>query len=320
MSSTPAPVEPPSIDPMYPGAPPDLPPAEARSTRGPKNRRNLLAAAPAAAYLVAFLVIPVVVLLAYSVLTAGFFTVTGPLTIDNYKDALQSNLTWELGRNSLIVGGATALISLAIAIPVAYWLRYHAGRWQMPIMFLIALSMFASYLVRIYAWRTILGTNGVLNTVLMDLGIISHPSSLFIFNQTAIVIAMVHISVPYVMLVMFAAFRPIEPRYLEAARDLGGGPLQRWRRVIMPLIAGPAITSFIFIFVLASADFVTPQFLGGPGDAMLGLNISQEFTASGNWAAGAALAGIMLVAYGLCFLIAAVGLRLTGLNKIRWTT
>jgi spermidine/putrescine transport system permease protein len=122
------------------------------------------------------------------------------------------------------------------------------------------------------------------------------------------------------MLVMFAAFRPIEPRYLEAARDLGGGAFQRWRRVIMPLIAGPAISSFIFIFVLASADFVTPQFLGGPGDAMLGINISEEFIASGNWAAGAALSGIMLVAYGLCFLVAALGLRLTKLNRIRWTT
>jgi spermidine/putrescine transport system permease protein len=320
MSSVPARTEPPSVDPMFPGAPPDLPPAEARATRGPKNRRDLLAAVPAAIYLIAFMVIPVIVLLVYSVLTAGFFTVTGPITFDNYKQALESSLTWQLGRNSLVVGGATALISVAIAIPVAYWLRYHAGRFQIPIMFLIALSMFASYLVRIYAWRTILGTHGVLNTALMDLGIISHPSSLFIFNQAAIVIAMVHISVPYVMLVMFAAFRPIEPRYLEAARDLGGGAFQRWRRVIMPLIAGPAISSFIFIFVLASADFVTPQFLGGPGDTMLGINISNEFTASGNWAAGAALSGIMLVGYGLCFLVAALGLRLTGLNRIRWTT
>jgi spermidine/putrescine transport system permease protein len=305
---------------MYPGAPPDLPPGEARSTRGPRNRRNLLPAAPAALYLLVFLVVPVVVLLAYSFLTAGFFTVTGPLTFDNYKQALESHLTWELGRNSLVVGAVTALISVAIAIPIAYWMRYHAGRWQMPIMFLIALSMFASYLVRIYAWRTILGTHGVLNTVLMDIGIISHPSSLFIFNQAAIVIAMVHISVPYVMLVMFAAFRPIEPRYLEAARDLGGGAFQRWRRVIMPLIAGPAISSFIFIFVLASADFVTPQFLGGPGDAMLGLNISAEFVASGNWALGAALSGLMLAAYAICFAVAAIGLRLAGLSKIRWTT
>ena len=319
-SSASAPIEPPSVDPMYPGAPPDLPPAEARSAAGPKNRRTLAIAAPAAGYLILFLVVPVVTLLAYSVLTAGFFTVSGPLTLDNYKQALESDLTWQLGRNSLIVGGLTAAISVLIAVPVAYWLRYHAGRWQLAVMFLVAVSMFASYLVRIYAWRTILGTNGVLNTALIDLGLIDHPSSLFIFNQAAIVIALVHISVPYVVLVMFAAFRPIEPRYLEAARDLGGGTVQRWRRVVLPLIAGPAISSFIFIFVLASADYVTPQFLGGPGDAMLGVNIAAEFTASGNWALGAALSGIMLAAYALCFAVAAIGLRLAGLSKIRWTT
>jgi spermidine/putrescine transport system permease protein len=320
MSSNAAPIEPPSVDPMYPGAPPELPPAEARSARGPKNRRALTLAAPAAGYLILFLVVPVITLLAYSVLTAGFFSASTPFTLDNYKQALESDLTWQLGRNSLIVGALTAGISVLIAVPVAYWLRYHAGRWQLPVMFLIALSMFASYLVRIYAWRTILGTNGVLNTALIDLGLIDHPSSLFIFNQAAIVIALVHISVPYVVLVMFAAFRPIEPRYLEAARDLGGGAAQRWRRVILPLIAGPAISAFIFIFVLASADFVTPQFLGGPGDAMLGISIAQQFTASGNWALAAALSGLMLIAYAICFAIAALGLRLAGLSRIRWTT
>lgn len=320
MSGPTAPTEPPSVDPLVPGAPQELPPAEAKSSSGPKNRRALSLAAPAVGYMILLLVIPVVTLLAYSVLTAGFFSVSGPLTLDNYKDALESDLTWTLGSNSMIVGLLVASISVAISIPVAYWLRYHAGRWQLLVMFLIAVSMFASFLVRIYAWRTILGTRGVLNTGLMDLGIINEPIGLFIFNRAAIVIALVHIAVPYVVLVLFAALRPLEPRYLEAARDLGGGSWQRWRRVILPLIAGPAVSAFIFIFVLASADFVTPQFLGGTGDAMLGLNISTQFTASGNWAAGAALSALMLIVYAVCFTVAAIGLRLARLDKIRWTT
>lgn len=208
----------------------------AAGVAGPQagHRRALGLAAPAAAAagMVLLLVVPVVTLLAYSVLTAGFFSVSGPLTLENYRDAIESDLTWTRGRNSILVGLLVAVISVAAAIPVAYWLRYHAGRWQLVVLFLIAVSMFASYLVRIYAWRTILGSQGVLNTGFAELGVTDEPLGILIFNRVAIVIAMVHIAVPYVVLVLFAAMRLLEPRYLEAARDLGGGAWHRWRRVI----------------------------------------------------------------------------------------
>lgn len=286
----------------------------------PGRRRALLLASPAAAGMLVLLVAPVVTLLAYSVLTAGIFAVSGPLTLESYRSALENDLTWSLGRNAVVVGLLVAAISLVVAIPVAYWLRYHAGRWQMFVLFLVAVSMFASYLVRIYAWRTILGTHGILNSGLEAAGVIDHPSSLFIFDRAAIVIALVHIAVPYAVLVLFAGLRPLEPRYLEAARDLGGGALQRWRRVVLPLMAGPAISVFVFTFVLASADFVAPQFLGGVSDSMLGVQISSQFTQSGNWGLGAALSFLMLLVYAVCFAVTNLGLRLAGLHRIRWTT
>jgi len=286
----------------------------------PGRRRALLLASPAAAGMLVLLVAPVVTLLAYSVLTAGIFAVSGPLTLESYRHALENDLTWSLGRNAVVVGLLVAAISLVVAIPVAYWLRYHAGRWQMFVLFLVAVSMFASYLVRIYAWRTILGTHGILNSGLEAAGVIDHPSSLFIFDRAAIVIALVHIAVPYAVLVLFAGLRPLEPRYLEAARDLGGGALQRWRRVVLPLMAGPAISVFVFTFVLASADFVAPQFLGGVSDSMLGVQISSQFTQSGNWGLGAALSFLMLLVYAVCFAVTNLGLRLAGLHRIRWTT
>jgi len=286
----------------------------------PGRRRALLLASPAAAGMLVLLVAPVVTLLAYSVLTAGIFAVSGPLTLESYRSALENDLTWSLGRNAVVVGLLVAAISLVVAIPVAYWLRYHAGRWQMFVLFLVAVSMFASYLVRIYAWRTILGTHGILNSGLEAAGVIDHPSSLFIFDRAAIVIALVHIAIPYAVLVLFAGLRPLEPRYLEAARDLGGGALQRWRRVVLPLMAGPAISVFVFTFVLASADFVAPQFLGGVSDSMLGVQISSQFTQSGNWGLGAALSFLMLLVYAVCFAVTNLGLRLAGLHRIRWTT
>jgi spermidine/putrescine transport system permease protein len=188
------------------------------------------------------------------------------------------------------------------------------------VLFLITASMFASYLVRIYAWRTILGENGMLNTGLEGIGLIDEPIGFILFSRFAVTVALVHIFLPYVVLVLYAAFRPLEPRYLESAQDLGAGIVQRWRRVVLPLIAAPAVTSFLFVFILASADYVTPQFLGGTSGSMLGVQIQTSFKALGNWPLGAALSFLMLAAFLLCYGLSMLGLRIAKLDRIRWGT
>ena len=112
------------------------------------------------------LVAPLATFVVYSFLTAKLFAVSEPLTIAAYGRALGSSLNAILAWNSIVIGLMGAFASVALALPVAYWLRYCAGRWQMPCLFIITGSMFASYLVRIYAWRTILGTRGVINQAL----------------------------------------------------------------------------------------------------------------------------------------------------------
>ena len=128
-----------------------------------------------------------------------------------------------LARNSIEIGLLSAIFSVALALPVAYWLRYATGRWRMVVLFLITASMFASYLVRIYAWRTMLGEHGVVNSALESLGIIDQPLGFLIFNRFAVTVALVHIFLPYAVLVLFAGFQPIRPGLLEAAQDLGAG-------------------------------------------------------------------------------------------------
>ena len=110
----------------------------------------------------------------------------------------------------------------------------------MLVLFLITATLFASYLVRIYAWRTILGENGLLNSGLERLGLIDEPLGFLLYSRFAVTVALVHIFLPYVVLVLFAGFRPIAPGLLEAAQDLGANALTRWRKVILPLIAAPA--------------------------------------------------------------------------------
>jgi spermidine/putrescine transport system permease protein len=275
---------------------------------------------PAVLGMVVFFGAPLVAFAVYSFLTAGIFTVSGPLTLENYRTALDSPVVGRLAMNSFVIGILAAAVSVAVALPIAFWLRYAAGRWRVFVLFLITATLFASYLVRIYAWRSILGGNGLLNDGLERIGVIDHPLGFLLYSRFAITVALVHIFLPYVVLVLYAGFGPMSPALLESAQDLGANAWARWRRVVLPLIAAPAASAFLFVFVLSASDYVTPQFLGATKDLMLGVQIQANFKGVGNWPLGAAQSLLMLAAFVVCYAMTAIGLRLLRLDRIRWST
>lgn len=274
--------------------------------------------APAAAGLLVFFVAPLVAFGVYSFLTGALYDVKAPLTVENYKEVVETDLNRTLARNSLVVGLLSATFCVLIALPMAYWLRYSAGRWRGIVLFLIVASFLASYLVRIYAWRSMLGGNGAINRGLEQLGIIDQPLDFLLYNRFAVTVALVHIFLPYVVLVLYAGLAPLQPSYLESAQDLGAGRIQRWRRVVLPLVAAPAASAFLFVFVLSAADYVTPQFLGGTSGALLGVQVQVAFVGTGDFAYGAAIAFAMLAAFLVCYALIALGLRLTRLDRVRF--
>jgi spermidine/putrescine transport system permease protein len=282
----------------------------------------LALAGPAAAVLLVFFAAPIAIFLVYSVLTgtAFSFTAKAPLTLENYADVFRSGATGNLLWNSLVVGFFVGVACLAIGLPFAYWVRYHAGRLQQLILLLVVAAMFASYLVRIYAWRTMLGTDGVINAALERAGIIDDPLGFLVFSRFAVIVAITHIMLPFVILILYAGFRPLEPRYFEAAEDLGAGTATRMRRVVLPLIAVPAMTAFMLCFVIGSADYVTPQFLGGPRGSLVGVQISNYFQAQGDYPLGAALGITVLVGYLVVQGILLLALRLSGIRRVEWGT
>jgi spermidine/putrescine transport system permease protein len=294
----------------------------ARAVRGERQLvlGPLALTLPATLGMLVFFGAPLVAFAVYSFLTAGIFTVSGPLTLDNYHEAIQSPVVGKLAMNSFVVGVLSAAVSVAVALPIAYWLRYAAGRWRVFVLFLITATLFASYLVRIYAWRSILGGNGLLNDGLERLGLIDHPLGFLLYSRFAITVALVHIFLPYVVLVLYAGFAPMSPALLESAQDLGANALVRWRRVVLPLIAAPAASAFLFVFVLSASDYVTPQFLGATKDLMLGVQVQANFKGVGNWPLGAAQSFLMLAAFVVCYGLTALGLRLLRLDRIRWST
>jgi spermidine/putrescine transport system permease protein len=274
---------------------------------------------PAALAFAIFLAAPLGIFLLNSFLTAKLFAVAAPLTLDAYRRALTTPLNGDLAVNSVLIGLLGATASLMVAMPVAYWLRFHAGRLALPLLFIITATMFASYLVRIYAWRTILGGNGIINRSLIAAGLIEEPAGFLLYNWFSVTVALVHIFLPYVILILYAGFRPIEPALLEAAQDLGANAPQRWRRVVLPVIAGPATTAFLFVFVLAASDYVTPQLIGGTGGQMLGVQIQSNFKAIGDWPQGAALSVLLVLALFACCAAVWLAIGRKRTMSLRWS-
>ena len=181
--------------------------------------------------------------------------------------------------------------------PVAYWLRYAAGRWRTLVLFLITATLFASYLVRIYAWRSILGESGLLNSGLLRLGVIDQPLGFLLYNKFSVTVALVHIFLPYVVLVLYAGFAPLprrfssRPRISERTRFCAGaGSSCPW----LPL---PLSSAFLFVFVLSAGDYVTPQLIGGTNGVLLGVEVQAQFKAVGDFPLGAATSLLMLAAF-----------------------
>ena len=261
---------------------------------------------------------PLLVFAVYSVLTAGLYSVSGPLTLDAYGEAVASRVNRTLAANSAVIGLATAVVTVAVALPIAYWLRRSARRLRIPVLFLIIASMFASYLVRIYAWRTVLGANGLINDGLRRLGLIDQPLDFLIYSRFAVTVALVHIFLPYVVLVIYAAMAPLGAGLFEAAQDLGASSRTLWRRVILPLMAAPAASAFLFVFILSASDYVTPQFLGGASGVTLGVQVQVNFRTLGNYPVAAATSFLMMAAFLACYLLSALVLRALRLHDIRF--
>ncbi len=298
-------------------------PSGDRRSGGPssdRRRKPLVAALPAFVWMLLFFALPLVIFAVYSLMTAGLYEVSTPFTTDAYSEALSDPLNRTLARNSLVVGLATGAVCVLVGLPIAYWLRFVAGRSRLIVLFLITASMFASYLVRIYAWRTVLGSEGVINGGLDSLGLIDQPLDFLLYNRIAVVIALVHIFLPFVVLVLYAAMTPISDGLLEAGQDLGAGAGLLWRRVVVPIMAAPCWNAFVFVFVLAASDYVTPQFLGGREGTTLGVRIQAAFITVGDWPLAAATSFLMLGSFVLLYVVGAFVLRRLRLHDVRLAT
>jgi spermidine/putrescine transport system permease protein len=215
------------------------------------------------------------------------------LTLRNYIDTW-TDYGW-IALGTLGIATAIGLLTTLLASGFAYLIRFKAGRYGPLLLFVTLVTLFGGYLVKIYAWKSILGRDGIINHALIALGLTDQPVEAFIYNWGAVVLTLTYFLLPFAVLPIYGAMRAIEDATVEVARDLGATPAQAVRDIVVPQCEAGIVTAFTLAFLISAGDYVTPRFVGG-GTAMMGNFIENQFSFGFNWPMGAAMSFSTLAA------------------------
>jgi spermidine/putrescine transport system permease protein len=270
---------------------------------------------PLIAFLTLFFLVPIAILLVYSFGYSNAVTTSFGLNIANYQSALTTGIYWAVMVRALVIGLITASLCVVIAFPFVYAivlgpLRRHSELF----LFAVLLSLFSSYVVRVYAWRSLLGDQGVINTTLKDLHLVNQSVSFLLFSTVATVITLVNVLLPFAVLPMYASMIQVDPLVIEAARDLGANGARSALKIALPLASQGVNGGFALCFIIAAGDYVTPQLVGGANSQMIGNVIAGQFGVAFNWPLGAALTFVFLLLMALVLVAWIFITRISGLR------
>lgn len=258
---------------------------------------------PATGWFGLFFMLPLAAMLVVSFWLVANYQLVPHFGFHNYTKLAQP-LYLSIVLRTFAIAAAVTILSALIGFPVAYYLARRAKRARVLILTLIVLPLWTSYLVRSFAWMLVLGTSGVLNGFLQAIGITDQPIRWFLYSEFAVILALVHIYLPFFILPVFAVLEKLDHRLLEASSDLGAGPWTTFWTVTLPLSRPGISTGCLLVFIPAAGAYVTPELLGGPSVIMIGSVIAQQFGLVFEYPFGSALAlalmaGILVVALGM---------------------
>jgi spermidine/putrescine transport system permease protein len=249
-----------------------------------------------------FLLVPYALMLAHSFWLVRDGVLIHQWNLQNYRTLLTNPVYVEVLLRSMRIAASVTLCSLLLGYPLAYYLSFHAGARKEILYQLVIVPLWVSYLVRGYAWKTILGSDGVLNGFLQYLHLTSAPVGFFLYSPFAVIVMLTHIYTPFVFLPIYAALEHIPRPLVEASQDLGAGPLKTFLRVILPLSLPGLLAGATFAFVLSLGDFLAPLLVGGASGTMIANIVQSLFGAAYDWPLGAAISVcILLITVALLF-------------------
>lgn len=266
-----------------------------------------------AGLLILFFAAPLAIMFKISLEYDSLYTQQAGLTLHNYTDIISDPLYRSVAIDTFVIATAAMLVQFAISVPLAYILAFRAGRWELPLLLGLVLSDQLNSIIRIYAWRTLLGREGILNGALESLGITSQPITALLFSKTAVVLVLSTSWLTYTAIPIYAAMKAIDSQLFEVASDLGANWRVTLRRILLPLAAPGLFIAILLVYIPLFTEFATPSLVGGTSSYMLGNAINDLILVSGNWGGGAALSFIVLLASGL---VAVLSYFLAKLNTL----
>ena len=195
----------------------------------------------------------------------------------------------------------TASACIILGYPASFFITFRLRRAKNLALFLVVVSLFTSYLVRLYAWYTVLGRDGLINTALKTFHLIDRPISFLLFSKWAVLIAFVNVFLPFTILILASSMQSIPADLLENSRDLGASAVQSFTKVVLPLTTPGLVAAFAYTFVLTSGDYITPALLGGKQSTTLASIVRDQFVTFGNQPGGAALSFLMVLVFAAVY-------------------
>ena len=242
---------------------------------------------------------PITMMFLLSFWTQDYLVLDRTFTLKNYIEAATQPVYQLLFTRSLLISLTATFFTVLLAFPMAYFISFHGGNRKALWLFLITIPFWTSYLIRMFLWKVILGYNGVLNSLLLWLEMITEPVTFLLYNANAVVIALTHGWAPFAILPIFVSLEKIDRSLLEASKDLGDNSVQQFFRVILPLSAPGVIGAALIIFIPTVGDYITPKLVGGTDGLMIANMIQVQFSKANNapLAAALSMSSLMIVSF-----------------------
>jgi len=270
-----------------------------RRGRGLDRRSTfLILYLPPLIWLGLFFLIPILLMAAFSFRadTYGALFENWNLGLNQYATVVATGSYWRLLAVSSLMALVISISAVALSYPLSYFLAFHAGKRAGLYLVLLLVPFWTSYLLRVMAWKIMLGTDGVINSLLMYTGVIKEPLEALLYNRSAVILTLIYVWIPFAALPILAALQRIEWTLFEAAADLGARPYHQFIRITLPLSLPGVLAAFFMVFIPTIGEYVTPLLVGGSRGFMYGNIIQDFFTKAANWPLGSALSMIMLAA------------------------
>jgi spermidine/putrescine transport system permease protein len=286
--------------------------------------RGYLLLSPTLLVMFAMLIVPIGGMVAFSFFTQIYFDIDTTPTLNNYWTIIKPGAgAYFLGipfpfetpiylillTKSILMSFVATTVIILLAYPMAYFLAFRVTKHKILWLILITIPFWTSYLLRVFAWKVILGFNGVINSGLISLGIITEPLEFILYNPSSVVITLAHAWLAFAILPIYVSLEKIDRSLLEAATDLGDGPFERFMRITLPLSLPGVIAASLLVFIPTVGDYITPSLVGGTSGIMIGNIIQSLFGKANNAPLGAAVSiTTMLIVTGIvCAFLWAVG-------------